>query len=103
MESAIALFWENFWVKWNEPTKPENLLAIVRTVVGSEEEAQKVVASTKSDEVKKLLAGNTDKAFKDGAFGLPWFVGKCSSYEKCDSGYPQFCKAQWRSKRKSTD
>lgn len=74
VESAVALFWENFWVKWNDPTKPENLLAIVTTVLGSEEEAQKVIASTKSDEVKKALASNTDKAFKDGAFGLPWFV-----------------------------
>jgi 2-hydroxychromene-2-carboxylate isomerase len=56
--------------------KPENLQAIVRTVVGSDEEAKKVIERTKTDEVKKLLSANTDQAFKDGAFGLPWFVGK---------------------------
>jgi 2-hydroxychromene-2-carboxylate isomerase len=55
--------------------KPENLQAIVRTVVGSDEEAKKVIERTKSDEVKKLLSTNTDKAFQDGAFGLPWFTG----------------------------
>jgi 2-hydroxychromene-2-carboxylate isomerase len=76
MPQAVGLFWQNFWVHWNDPMKLENLLAIVRTVVRSEEEAQKVVDRTKSEEVKKVLSGNTDQAFKDGAFGLPWFVGE---------------------------
>lgn len=56
--------------------KPENLQAMVRTIVGSDEEAQKVIERTKSDEVKNVLSENTQKAFKDGAFGLPWFVGE---------------------------
>jgi 2-hydroxychromene-2-carboxylate isomerase len=56
--------------------KPENLQAIVRTVVGSDEEAKKVIERMKTDDVKKLLSANTNQAFKDGAFGLPWFVGK---------------------------
>jgi 2-hydroxychromene-2-carboxylate isomerase len=59
--------------------KPENLNAIVHTVVGSEEEAKKVVDRTKSEEVKKRLSENTDRSFKEGAFGLPWFVGKFRS------------------------
>lgn len=79
IEKAISIFWENFWVQYNEPTKPENILAILKTVVGSEAEAEKIIANTKNDEVKKTLAGNTDKAFEDGAFGLPWFVGKYPS------------------------
>ncbi|KAF2255428.1 thioredoxin-like protein [Trematosphaeria pertusa] len=74
LPSAISLFYQNFWVHYAEPTKPENLLAIVRTVVGSDEEAKKVVEASKSDEVKKALTGNTDRAFEEGAFGLPWFV-----------------------------
>jgi 2-hydroxychromene-2-carboxylate isomerase len=76
LPQAISLFWESFWVHWNDPMKPENLQAIVRTVVGSDEEATKVIEKTKSDEVKNLLSANTDKAFQDGAFGLPWFVGE---------------------------
>ena len=76
LESATALFWDNFWVQYTEPTKPENLLAILRTVLGSDEEARKVLDRTKEDEVKKALSGNTSKSFEDGAFGLPWFVGK---------------------------
>jgi hypothetical protein len=73
---AIALLWESFWVHWNDPTKPENLQAIVRTVVGSDDEAKKVIDRTKTDEVKKALSANTEQAFKEGAFGLPWFVGE---------------------------
>ncbi|CAO2648807.1 Nn.00g097560.m01.CDS01 [Neocucurbitaria sp. VM-36] len=74
MSSAIALFYENFWVHWNDPIKPENIQAIIRTIVGSDEEAQKVIERTKSDDVKKILTGNTNTAFTEGAFGLPWFV-----------------------------
>ncbi|PVH96517.1 HCCA isomerase/glutathione S-transferase kappa [Periconia macrospinosa] len=71
---ALSLFWQNFWVHWNEPSKPENMFAIVQTLVGSEEEAKKVLEATKEDVVKKKLIDNTNLAFKEGAFGLPWFV-----------------------------
>jgi hypothetical protein len=47
MPQAVSLFWQNFWVHWSDPLKPENLLAIVRTVVGSEEAAQRVVEGTR--------------------------------------------------------
>ena len=35
-----------------------------------------MLEKTKTDKVKKLLASNTDQAFRDGAFGLPYFVGE---------------------------
>lgn len=82
MPQAIDLLWENFWVHYNEPMKPENLSAIVRTIVGSEEVAKKVLESTKSEEVKKRLSENTDRAFKKGAFGLPWFE---ATNAKCET------------------
>jgi 2-hydroxychromene-2-carboxylate isomerase len=63
-------------VQWGEPLKPENLQGILRTVVGSDDEAKKVLESTKTDEVKGVLSQNTEQAFKDGAFGLPYFVGE---------------------------
>lgn len=77
LENAVALFWEHTWAQWKEPNKPENILAIISTIVGSDEEAQKVLERSKGAEVKKTLSANTDQAFDDGAFGLPWFVGKC--------------------------
>lgn len=62
-------------MQWGDPLKPENMQAILRTVMGSDEEAKKIIESTKTDEVKKVLLQNTEKAFDDGAFGLPYFVG----------------------------
>ncbi|KAJ4334594.1 hypothetical protein N0V87_006739 [Didymella glomerata] len=81
VESAISLFYENTWVQWGEPLKPENLQGILRTVVGSDDEAKKVLESTKTDEVKGVLSQNTEQAFKDGAFGLPYFVATNSKGE----------------------
>lgn len=66
-----------------DPLKPENMQAIIRTVVGSDEEARKVIEETKSEEVKKAVAGNTNAAFDDGAFGLPWYTGKCEATSLC--------------------
>ncbi|KAJ4332114.1 hypothetical protein N0V95_009733 [Ascochyta clinopodiicola] len=76
LPSAIALLYEHTWVQWREPTKPKNLLAILQDVVGSEEEARKVLERTGTEEVKKGLLRNTDMAFGDGAFGLPYLVGE---------------------------
>lgn len=76
LNSALSLIWQNFWVHYSEPAKPENLLALVSTIVGSEEEAKKVLEASKGDEAKKLLTANTNKSFAEGAFGLPWFTGK---------------------------
>lgn len=76
LASALSLFWQSYWVHFNDPTKPENMLAIVTTVVGSEEEAKKVLEASKSSEVKKKLTEDTELAVKEGAFGLPWFVGE---------------------------
>ncbi|ORX96067.1 2-hydroxychromene-2-carboxylate isomerase [Clohesyomyces aquaticus] len=73
LPSAISLFYQNFWVHYNTPTEPKNLLAILTTIVGAEE-AKKVVEKSTGESVKKQLTENTDLAFKDGAFGLPWFV-----------------------------
>ncbi|KAF2034723.1 HCCA isomerase/glutathione S-transferase kappa [Setomelanomma holmii] len=81
LPQAVELFWQNVWVHWNDPMKPENMQGIVRTIVGSDEEARKVIERTKTDEVKKLLTANTNQAFKDGAFGLPWFVATNSKGE----------------------
>jgi 2-hydroxychromene-2-carboxylate isomerase len=76
LNDAISLFWQNFWVEYNDPTKPENMLAIMSKILGSEEEAKKVVEASKSAEGKERLKSNTDRSFEEGAFGVPWFVGK---------------------------
>ncbi|KAF2876493.1 thioredoxin-like protein [Massariosphaeria phaeospora] len=81
LPSGISAFYQNFWVHYNEPTKPENMLKIVSEVVGSEEEAKRVVDGSARADVKKALTENTERAFADGAFGLPWFVATNSKGE----------------------
>lgn len=52
------------------------MVALVSTIVGGQEEAQKVLEKSRSEEVKKKLTEDTELAVKEEAFGLPWFVGK---------------------------
>ncbi len=73
-ERTIACYFDHFWGEYREPNKPENLLAILREVIGSEEEARGIIEHSDKEEIRNKLAENTDNAFKDGAFGLPWFT-----------------------------
>lgn len=52
------------------------MLALVKTIAGSDEEAKKILEASKSEEVKKKLGEDTEWALKEEAFGLPWFVGE---------------------------
>ncbi|KAF1845641.1 uncharacterized protein K460DRAFT_377012 [Cucurbitaria berberidis CBS 394.84] len=67
---AISLFYENFWAHWNGLINPENIQATVRTIVGCDEKAQKVIERTKSVGVKKILTERRrGKAFATDAKG----------------------------------
>jgi 2-hydroxychromene-2-carboxylate isomerase len=75
---ALNAFWQDFWVQWKDPLKPDAIFKILSEVLGGgskgEEEAKKVVETMQSEEVKKVLGANTERAFQEGAFGLPWFT-----------------------------
>lgn len=83
LESAIDLLYHNTWVQWSEPTKAENLQALLSTLLGGEEAAREVLEQAQTKEGKGVLAGNTQKAYEDGAFGLPYFVGECVLVMRC--------------------
>lgn len=72
LEAAVDLLWEEFWTKHTDISKPENYEPLLATAIG-EEKAKKAIELAHT-EGKKLVLQNTDQAFKDGAFGLPWFV-----------------------------
>ncbi|KAL5391370.1 hypothetical protein DPSP01_001243 [Paraphaeosphaeria sporulosa] len=74
LPSALALLWQSYWVHWNDPSTEENMLAILRTVVGGDQEARKVLEKSRGEEVKQKLGEDTERAVGEGAFGLPWFV-----------------------------
>jgi len=74
LAEAIDALYQAFWVRSENIQKPEVVAKALASALGKEG-AEKVMGQLGSAEVKKRLSGNTDKAFGDGAFGLPWFVG----------------------------
>ena len=71
--AALDALLHAFWVEHQETNKPEVLQSILRDILGNSD-ADQVGAMAATQEGKQILLKNTDKAFADGAFGLPWFV-----------------------------
>ncbi|KAI9818110.1 MAG: hypothetical protein M1827_000735 [Pycnora praestabilis] len=83
IETTAALYKE-LWVERKVIHKPDALLSILQRVLG-EAEGKATMEKSTSDEAKKLLTANTEKALQQGCFGLPWFIatnaeGKEESY-----------------------
>lgn len=62
----------------------EALKTLLGSVLG-EDVAMRVVGKIGSKEVKDRLMGNTNHAFKKGAFGLPWF--ECTNWKGEEDGF----------------
>ncbi|OAL23165.1 hypothetical protein AYO20_11033 [Fonsecaea nubica] len=62
---------------WTDPTQGDidepNTFSRVLTPVLGQDVVARHMARMGAPEVKKQLIANTDQAFNDGAFGLPWF------------------------------
>ncbi|GAB1737688.1 hypothetical protein NU219Hw_g2101t1 [Hortaea werneckii] len=75
LDACFAALYHAFWVDLVSPiNKPENFLPVLAPVLGGEGTAKEMFEKGNSAEAKKVLAGNTEQAFREGAFGLPWFV-----------------------------
>lgn len=64
--------------------RPEGFGPILAKVLGKEG-AEELVKSANQPDVKSLLLSNTDRAFKSGAFGLPWF--ECTNAKGQTEGF----------------
>ncbi|ODM24213.1 hypothetical protein SI65_02076 [Aspergillus cristatus] len=70
---AIASVYYAFWADGNSKViQPEIFGPILEKVLGKKKTHEIIKDSTTSD-IKSLLNENTDRAFRSGAFGLPWF------------------------------
>ena len=83
-----ALYNETF-VHHTPVTEPASLTRILHEVLDGKVDVDEILSKANSDEVKARLAANTDEAFDDGAFGLPWMVcedgeGRKESFWGCD-------------------
>ncbi|CAK3852109.1 related to 2-hydroxychromene-2-carboxylate isomerase [Lecanosticta acicola] len=73
LAKALDALFHAFWVE----TKTIGKVDVIREALGKalgEQVAEDVVKGLGSEAAKKALKENSDQAFKDGAFGLPWFV-----------------------------
>lgn len=74
---ALDALWHEFFVKHTQTHEPHELRRILTDVLGDGAEADRVIGAAPSDAEgggKKTLTLNTEAAFRDGAFGLPWMV-----------------------------
>lgn len=73
---VLDALWHEFFVKHTATHEPVELKRVLQDVIGADE-AGKVLAEANSTEEsggKKMLIKNTDEAFDEGAFGVPWMV-----------------------------
>lgn len=75
LSAALSSLYQAFWVERQPIQKPEVFVPILSSVLG-EETARAVAEASSKAEAKDELVKNTELAFSEGAFGLPWFVGK---------------------------
>lgn len=75
LTSALDAVYATFWIDRKPIQNPEIFITALAKVVG-ERDAKELFEKGSSPEVKKRLAEATEEAFRDGAFGLPWFVGE---------------------------
>ncbi|CAK1368087.1 unnamed protein product [Cercospora beticola] len=79
---ALDVLYEAFWVKGVSPISDlKNLEQILGKAFG-EEEVKEILQGIKSEEAKATLKKNSDEAFQEGCFGLPWWVATNGKGEK---------------------
>ncbi|KAJ0107831.1 hypothetical protein J7T55_000094 [Diaporthe amygdali] len=76
---ALDAVFDAYWVKKRDITD-KDVIADVLSRAGWEDLAK--VSELTAGDAKRMLAENTDGAFADGAFGLPWFVCENDRGEK---------------------
>lgn len=72
-KAALDALYHEFFVLHTDTIDPSHLARILRSAGHADADA--ILARASSDgKVKQKLADNTDEAFAQGAFGLPWMV-----------------------------
>lgn len=77
---AVDAFYEAYWGQARDITDKEVVQDVLGKVVGAGEVGK--VLEVTGNEGKKMLLENTEEAFKEGAFGLPWMVCENDRGEK---------------------
>ncbi|KAF2861151.1 HCCA isomerase/glutathione S-transferase kappa [Piedraia hortae CBS 480.64] len=74
LRECVEALYRRIWVEGNADVQDEEVFGrILRGVLG-DDEGKRVVERSKTEEIKELVKKNTQKAFDEGAFGLPYIV-----------------------------
>jgi len=73
LTKALDVLFPKYWVDEVPTFQPEVLQKTLSEIFG-EKMASEIMQASGGAEAKKVLADNTDKAFDEGAFGLPWMT-----------------------------
>jgi 2-hydroxychromene-2-carboxylate isomerase len=77
LPAALDALYQALWVERQPIQNKDVAISVLAKGLGvSIDEAKSLFEQGASPEAKALLSKNTDVAFEEGAFGLPWFVGK---------------------------
>lgn len=76
---ALDAFYDAYWIRRRDITD-KGVIADVLSGAGWKDPAR--VSELAAGDAKKILLENTDRAFSDGAFGLPWFACENDRGEK---------------------
>lgn len=68
---VLDAFFDAYWIRSRDITD-KNVAADVLTSAGCDDLA--ALSELAAGDAKKILTENTERAFADGGFGLPWFV-----------------------------
>ncbi|KAK0741655.1 thioredoxin-like protein [Apiosordaria backusii] len=80
LTSALDVLFKKHWADGIATHQPEILKQTLVKLFG-DSEAEKILEKSKA-EGKETLIKNTDRAFDEGAFGLPWFTATNAKGEK---------------------
>jgi len=73
LAEAMDVLYDTLWVQRKTVGKPDVIAEALRSVF-TQDEVKSVLEGMKGDAATKALPENTNKAFEDGAFGVPCFV-----------------------------
>lgn len=80
---ALDVFYDSYWVRGQDITSKDVVAGALGRIAGGGDEGKVArILEVAGGEGKQVLLRNTDLAFAEGAFGLPWMVCENDRGEK---------------------
>ncbi|XP_071986144.1 glutathione S-transferase kappa 1-like [Engystomops pustulosus] len=90
LEGVSRELWLRIWSEDKDITEPESILQAAKKAGIPEDLAKKLLSTITSPEIKSKLKENTDKALKNGLFGMPSIVAHINDKPELFFGSDRF-------------